>query len=416
MFSKLAIFNLLLMTQLYIVSSFTNTFPTIKLRNNKNNLCLNMMDINRREMISLLSIPVLFNNIKLADALTKDEINQIELYDKTMPSVCYISTEYKNVSQKIETSSKIPQGVGTGYVWDTKGHIVTNFHVINNVNNATITLKNKNGIEKDYLVKLTGIDPDKDIAVLKIDVKDGDGIDLLPIPLGSNKDIKIGQNVFAIGNPFGQDFSFSMGIVSGLHRELTAPTGRKLQDMIQTDAAINPGNSGGPIIDTSGNLVGMSTSTMGMGVSSGVNFGVSVDTIKNSVSEIINNGIIKKAVLGISYLERRPTRSESEESNIPYVEKGVIVLDVPTTSSAYGVGLLGIKNVPKNTLGDVIIGIDNYEINDANDLLCVLDNYKPYDKIKLKVLRGNDAVPVTLDVILGSFNNNFFSQLEYEKI
>lgn len=252
MFLKLTIFNLLLMTQIYIVSSFS----TIKLRNSKNNLCLKMID--RRNTIPLLSIPLLFNNIKFSEALTKDEINQ-------------------------------------------------------------------------------------------------------------------------------------------------------------TDAAINPGNSGGPIIDTSGNLIDMSTSIMGIGVSSGVNFGVSIDTIKNSVTDIINSDILKKAYLGINYVVRRPTIIEAEKYNIPFVEKGVIVLDVPATSPAYSSGLLGIKNVAKQNLGDVIIGIDNYEIIDVNGFLSVLDNYKPNDKIKLKILRGNNAIPISLDVILGSFNNYFFTQLEYEK-
>ncbi len=412
------ILKLLLISQLCLASAFNIIPKTIPLRTNNNKAMSGICMIDRRDVVSkgiyALSIP-LVTNLKSVNAFSKDEVNQIDLYEKTVHSVCYISTEYKNISKKNEIG-KMPQGVGTGFVWDTNGHVVTNFHVINSVKNATVTLKDKNNEEKEYLVKVTGVDPDKDIAVLKIDVNQNDNIDLVPIELSSNKDIKIGQNVFALGNPFGQDFSFSMGIVSGLHRKNTAPSGRKITEMIQTDAAINPGNSGGPLIDTEGKLVGMSTSTMGMGVSSGVNFAISVDTIKNTVNEIINNnGVINKAVLGISYLERRPNKAEAADANIPYIEKGIIVLDVPVTSPAYAEGLLGIKNMPNNVLGDVIIGIDDYVINEATDLLEALDHYKPDDRIKLKILRGVEQIPVTLNVALGSFKSQPFSSLEYEK-
>lgn len=401
-----------------------------KLRGSSLRLSPNMnMNIERRDLLAKGLLIAGMPLIKIANAFTGDEKNNIEMFDKLTPSVCYISTEYKNIAGKLDVdTSKVPKGVGTGFVWDTEGHIITNFHVINKVDNATITLTNKDGVEKDYIAKLTGVDADKDIAVLKVDVGDADGMQLLPIPLANNKDIKIGQYAFAIGNPFGKDHSLSMGIVSGKNREMKAPTGRKIKDIIQTDAAVNPGNSGGPLVDYAGNLIGMNTATVGMGVSAGVGLAVSVDTIKKSVHDIIQFGSVQKPALGISYLEHLPSRKEALKSGIPYIDRGVIVLDVPEISPAYSAGLQGIRkktvlNAQNNTdtdnsksvLGDVIVGIDNHAISNADDMLNALDQYKPNDKIKLFVLRGEERKGLILDVVLASFELKTFSGLELEK-
>ena len=392
------------------------------------------MHLNRREMVykSFLigTAPFLgeFVKSKSVEAFTLDEEKTIKLYEKLSPSVCYISTEYKSIAQKLDVdASNIPKGVGTGFIWDKEGHIITNFHVINKVDNATVTLVNKNGVEKDYVAKLTGVDPDKDIAVLKVDIDPKDGFDLVPIPLGNNNDIRIGQYAFAIGNPFGQDHTLTMGIVSGKQREMSAPTGRKIKDVIQTDASVNPGNSGGPLLDYAGKLIGMNTATMGMGVSSGVNLAISVDTIKLTVKDIIEYGMVQRAILGISYLQRSPTREEAEKSGMPYIERGIIVLDVPEYSPAYAAGLRGVRksnNVNdknntsvnnRNIIGDVIVGLEKYTINTPQDLLSALDHFKPGDKIKLFVLRGEEKKGLILDVVLGSFELNTFSGLKTEK-
>lgn len=416
------LFNLALLSA---VEAFNHPIMP-QLRNTRNSITMQM---DRREMIAkgliVANIPIIN---KVANAFTLDETNNIDLFDKLTPSVCYISTEYKNIAEKLEVdTTNIPKGVGTGFIWDKQGHIVTNFHVINKVDKALVTLTNKKGETKEYIAKLSGVDPDKDIAVIKVDVNSADGMELLPIAVGTNKDIKIGQYAFAIGNPFGQDHSFSMGIVSGKNRELTAPTGRKIKDIIQTDAAVNPGNSGGPLVDTTGKLIGMNTATMGMGVSSGVNFAVSVDMIRNTVNDILQNGSVQRAVLGISYLERSPSRAEAQKSGFPYVEKGIIVLDVPSTSPAFSSGLIGIRKKSdvkdlnlksmntSNVLGDVIIGLENYTINKPVDLLNALDHFKPNDKIKLFTLRGEERKPQIIDVTLGSFELSTFSGMETEK-
>jgi S1-C subfamily serine protease len=366
----------------------------------------------RRDMImkSLLlatTITPLISASQIAKAYNADELHNINIYEKSAPSVCYISTEYKNIATELKMSDidthKLPKGVGTGFVWDTHGHIVTNFHVINKVDKAEVTLIDNKGETKVYTAKLTGVDPDHDIAVLKIN-----DINLIPINIGSDQDVKIGQHAYAIGNPFGQDHTFTMGIISGKNREISSPTGRKIKGMIQTDAAINPGNSGGPLLDSSANLIGMNTATFGLGVSSGVNFAISIDMVKESVLEIIKYGMVQKAVLGISYVEKLPI----ELSKYGQVNRGVIVSDVPKTSPAFAGGLRGIDKYT-NKLGDVIVAIDDISINNSVDMLTALDKYKPYQKIKLHVLRCNKT-PIVLDVVLSSFRVHTFSGLQYE--
>lgn len=405
-----------------MTSSFSNC---IKNRQNANHLNINMQ-MDRRNLIKsvLVGIPTLTQFVNNANAFYEDESVRIKLFEDLAPSVCYISTEYKNVAEQLSVDTKgIPKGVGTGFVWDTEGHIVTNFHVINKVDNAIVSLVNKDGVVKEYTAKLTGIDPDKDIAVLKLDVSPSDGYTLKPIELSKEVDVKIGQSSYAIGNPFGQDHSFTSGIISGKNREMTAPTGRKIKQIIQTDTAVNPGNSGGPLVDSSGKLIGVNTATLGMGVSSGVSFALSVDIVKETVNNIIEFGVVQRAVLGISYLERNPSRKEAEKSGVPFIENGVIVLDVPNTSPAFAAGLRGIKkknpfdnnstNVTSSSYGDIIIGIDDYIIKKPGDLMFVLDKYKPGDKIKMTVLRENQTI--SLDIVLGTFEMGSFSGIEPEK-
>jgi S1-C subfamily serine protease len=392
------------------------------------------MNLNRREVILKSLVYVASTQFLIkpykSNAFTIDEEQHIKLFEKINQSVCYISTTYNQIADKLDVkSNNIPKGVGTGFVWDLDGHIVTNFHVINKVDNATITLTNKNGDTQEYIAKLTGVDPDKDIAVLKIDVKPNDKMELKPMEFTPYKDIKIGQYSFAIGNPFGLDHSISMGIISGKNRQITAPSGRKIKQIIQTDASINPGNSGGPLIDTDGKLIGMNTATMGMGVSAGVGFAISIDLIKKSVDDIIKNGYVQRAVLGISYLDRLPSKEEAKKSGMPIIEYGVIVSDVPKSSPAYSVGLIGIKNIPSNLnitntmnatnnsviLGDVIVGLNKYKIADATDLMDALDNYRPDDIIRLFTLRGVTKTPYIFDIKLTSFKMITFSGLENEK-
>jgi len=209
----LRFFRLLLCTLLVSESS---GFMMMSLRPNVYNRLKMAENIDRRGMLTkAVAGYVLINalpKVQSADAYNLDEVSQIALYKKTVPSVCYISTEYSNIASSLSlnvSSGSLPKGVGTGFVWDTEGHIVTNFHVINKADNALVSFG-----KDDYVAKLTGADPDKDIAVLKIVPKERQR----PMPLGKNVNINIGQNAFVIGNPFGQEYTFTMGVISGKHR------------------------------------------------------------------------------------------------------------------------------------------------------------------------------------------------------
>lgn len=357
---------------------------------------------------------------KKANAYYLDEDKTIKLYEKLLPSVCFISTEYTNTTETLTNSTnqnpnnpfanQNPQkGIGTGFFWDDKGHIVTNFHVINKVDKAFVCFTNKKNEYKEVKCKLTGVDPDRDIAVLKVEAN----VDEYSyIRVSKNEKIKIGQYAFAIGNPFAQNSSLTMGIVSGKNRRLTAPSGKKIKDIIQTDASINPGNSGGPLVDSDGKLIGMNTASMGLGVSSGVNFAVSVDMVKETVDNIIKYGTIKKPILGITYLERSPTRDEAERANIPFIDKGVIVLNVPDNTPA---SRAGMKGMDKKVYGDIIVAINKDDINTVDDFTNALEKYRPNEKITIKTLRGYDKVPMQFDVILGEMENNYFTNMEMER-
>lgn len=341
---------------------------------------------------------------------------QNKLFKEATPSICYISTEYGNMADKYNLDKDdLPKGVGSGFVWDDNGHIVTNFHVINKVDNAIVTITDKNNAKKEYKAKLTGVDPDTDIAVLKIDLNNNEK--LQKIKYNKNINPEVGQFAFAIGNPFGQDHTLTTGIISGKNREITAPTGRKINDIIQTDAAINPGNSGGPLLNTDGEIIGINTASLGMGVSAGIGFAIPIQRAVKSITDIIETGFVKRAIMGISYMERNPSIVESEKSGIPIIEKGILVLDVPADSPAADAGLQGVTRNDKTKrverVGDIIIAIDNKPINNPNDLNNILKSYKPDDIVKVKYMRNNMEFETNLK--LGSYKGTTFTQLENER-
>jgi S1-C subfamily serine protease len=309
----------------------------------------------------------------------------------------------------------LPKGVGTGFIWDKEGHIITNFHVINKVDNAIITITDKNNNKKNYKAKLTGVDPDLDIAVLKIDIDSKTDLQVIKY----NNDVKpiVGENAYAIGNPFGQDHTFTSGIISANNREITAPTGRKIYNVIQTDAAINPGNSGGPLLNSKGELIGINTASLGAGVSAGIGFTIPISNALKSITDIIDTGFVKKAILGISYMERNPSVLESEKSGIPIIEKGLLVLEVPDKSPAYYTGLRGVirnNNTQKiENIGDIILSINDDDIIGPNDLNIILKKYNAGDKVIIKYLRDNKIK--TSELTLGSYKGSTFTQLENER-
>ena len=425
--SKLRVAVFVLLVGLHISNAYMQSSPlfaALSKRASKSSVRMqaeikSVGDVNRRQLLGLLSAGLAISGLPLrSNAYLLGEDEQVKLFDDAVPSVCFISTEYTTMAQQLNLGAdNLPKGVGTGFVWDNLGHIVTNFHVINKVDTALVTLTTKKGETKQYTAKLTGVDPDKDIAVLKIDANQ---FDLRPIPLGTAKSVKVGQYALAIGNPFGQDHTLTTGVISGKNREITAPTGRKIKGILQTDAAINPGNSGGPLLDSAGRLIGINTASLGSGVSAGVGFALPVDAVRVVVDQIIQFGAVQRAILGITYLERLPTPAEAERSGLPRIERGVVVLEVPNTSPALVAGLQGVQRsvdpaVKRTTVGDVIVGIDDKKIDAPPDLTAALESYKPGDKIKLKVLRGPSQEPKTLTVALGSFRGSTFTGLQSER-
>ena len=363
----------------------------------------------------------IIEKVSKKDIIKYIEEEQANIFENSISSVCYISTEYSSMADKYNLNKDdLPKGVGTGFIWDKKGHIITNFHVINNVDKALVTITDNNRNKKTYVAKLTGVDPDTDLAVLKIDADENE---LQVINYNDKVKTRIGQFAFAIGNPYGQDHTFTTGIISAINREITAPTGRKIYGIIQTDAAINPGNSGGPLLNSDGELIGINTASLGVGVlsgvgvSSGISFAIPISSALKSINDIINTGYVQKAILGISNMERNPTNIESEKSGIPIITKGILILDVKINSPAYFAGLKGVERDEKTRrvtqIGDIILAINDMPINNSNDLNTILKKFKPGDKIIIKHMRINKEY--NTELTLGNYKGSSFTLIENER-
>ncbi len=218
--------------------------------------------------------------------LFTDEKSTISLFKQASPSVVHITAITVQRDFFSLNLYQIPEGTGSGFVWDTNGNIITNFHVIQNADAAQVTLADQSA----WKARRVGAAPDKDLAVLRIDAPANR---LKAIPLGTSKDLQVGQRVFAIGNPFGLDQSLTTGVISALGREIESVTRRPIQGVIQTDAAINPGNSGGPLLDSAGRLIGVNTAIYSpSGGSAGIGFAIPADTVNRIVPELIRYGKI----------------------------------------------------------------------------------------------------------------------------
>jgi len=252
--------------------------------------------------------------------LAADEENTIELFRTASPSVVYITSIAVRRNLFSLNEYEIPQGTGSGFIWDKKGRIVTNYHVISDANRIEVTLFD----HSTWKGVLVGVAPDQDIAVLQIAAPAGK---LRPILIGESANLQVGQKVFAIGNPFGLDQTLTTGIVSALGREIGTANGRIIHNVIQTDAAINPGNSGGPLLDSAGRLIGVNTAIYSpSGGSAGIGFAVPVSEVNRVVPQIISKGRVIRPGLGISLAGRRLSR----ELGIA----GVVILKVQPGSTA----------------------------------------------------------------------------------
>jgi S1-C subfamily serine protease len=332
-----------------------------------------------------LIILVLFSVFSI-NALTQDEQNTIEIVKANSNSVVFI-TNIRLVRDFFFSEERVARGTGSGFVWDANGHIVTNYHVIEDGDAFMITLPN----QKQHKARLIGKEINKDIAVLKIE---GNTRNLFPVKTGNSRNLQVGQKVIAIGNPFGFDKTVTTGIVSALGRKIVGVGNVTIKNMIQTDASINPGNSGGPLLNSDGELIGMNTMIYSKtGTSAGIGFAVPVDTIKKIVPQIIRFGKVIRPGIGVSML------SDAYASRLNI--KGVVILEVPRNSGAFRAGLRGLDRDQYGQLyiRDIIIGIDNRRIDSYDDLYNMLDNYRIGDRILLTVKRGEKTRQVRLRLV-----------------
>ena len=319
--------------------------------------------------------------------LAEDEQATIALFEKARDSVVFISTAELVADLWTRNVFEVPRGTGSGFIWDDAGHVVTNYHVIVGASQARVRLADG----RDYKAALVGASPAHDIAVLKI------GIDFRrppPVPIGTSADLRIGQKVFAIGNPFGLDWTLTTGIVSALDRSLPSEDGRsRIDHLIQTDAAINPGNSGGPLLDSAGRLIGINTAIFSpSGASAGIGFAVPVDTVNRVVPQLIRQGRYIRPSLGILGDEAANALLQ-QRSGI----EGVFVLGVEPGSPAAAAGIVPARReggaiVP----GDIITALDGKPVAQLAELAARLDDRAVGETVELMLQRGSTQRKIML--------------------
>ncbi len=354
-----------------------------------------MVFLNQRRPATSQSVgtpePTAYRPIAARGDLAADEQSTIKLFQRVSPAVVHITSSNRQRSRLSFNVQNIPRGTGTGFVWDDKGHVVTNFHVIENGNTVKVTLQDNTSYEAEVI----GASKDKDLAVLKL--RNAPNAKLTPIAVGTSGNLQVGQKVFAIGNPFGFDQTLTTGVISGLGREINSRVrGRQIQDVIQTDAAINPGNSGGPLLDSAGRLIGVNTAIFSpSGAYAGIGFAVPVDTINRIVPQLIKNGRVVRPGLGVHI----GTDQWAKRQRIV----GVVVMDVPAQSAAGKAGMRGMTAGPGGRwiLGDTIVAIDGKPVTKSGDLFRILESHKVGDTVKITVDRkgGKQELQVTLQAL-----------------
>jgi S1-C subfamily serine protease len=317
--------------------------------------------------------------------LSADENANIDVFKRISPSVVHITTLTTQREMFSRNVQQVPRGTGTGFVWDDQGHIVTNFHVIQGGTAARVTLND----QSSYPAQLVGAFPERDLAVLRIKApKDK----LPPIPIGTSRDLIVGQRVYAIGNPFGLDQTLTTGIVSALNREIESFNDRVIRGVIQTDAAINPGNSGGPLLDSAGRLIGVNSQIASpSGASAGIGFAIPVDEVNRVVPRLIRDGRVVRPALGIAALPD----TVNEALKLP---KGVGIVQVTEGSPAAKAGIQPFRRSEEGGVvqGDVITAIDDHAVANIDDLLTQLENHQPGDTVTLTLWRAGKTRKLTV--------------------
>ena len=316
--------------------------------------------------------------------LAAEEKSNIELFRLSSPSVVYITRLAMRRDRFSLNLFEIPQGTGSGFVWNDQGHVITNFHVIQGASALRVTLADNS----EWDARVVGMAPDQDLAVLFINAPKNR---LKPIAVGQSANLQVGQRVFAIGNPFGLDQTLTTGIISALGREINGVSGRKISGVIQTDAAINPGNSGGPLLDSAGRLIGVNTAIFSpSGSNAGIGFAVPVDTVNRVAPQLIRHGRVIRPGLGIHVADR----ATAERFGV----RGVLIIRVQKGSAAEAVGLRGTgrNREGRLVLGDVIVGVGEHSVASLDELLDALDAHKVGEVVEVHLMRDGSRMSVTV--------------------
>ena len=321
--------------------------------------------------------------------LGPDERATMGVFERATKSVVFIANTAVQRDFWSFDLLEVPQGSGSGFIWNKQGHIVTNFHVIYGANAVKVTLADRS----EHQAKLVGADPDHDLAVLQIQVPEAM---LEPLAVGSSQDLRVGQKVLAIGNPFGLDHSLTTGVVSALGRTIKSLSNRTIEGVVQTDAAINPGNSGGPLLDSAGRLIGVNTQIISpSGAYAGVGFAVPVDTVNRIVPELIKHGKLIRPGLGVSLVPDAMARR--------WGIKGLVIGKVTSGGAAERAGLKGARETSSGRieLGDIVVGVAGKPVTTIDELMDVLEHHKVGDQVAVDILRGNrrEKIMVTLQAV-----------------
>ncbi|QHO74137.1 2-alkenal reductase [Bradyrhizobium sp. CCBAU 051011] len=319
--------------------------------------------------------------------LSDAERANIELFERVSPSVVQVAAR-SGVANPFEEeegpAASGPAASGTGFVWDSSGHVVTNNHVVQNSREVAVRFASGEVAQ----ASIVGVAPNYDLAVLRI--RNPRQLPP-PVALGSSNDLKVGQIAFAIGNPFGLDQSLTSGIISALKRRLPTSSGREITNVIQTDTAINPGNSGGPLLDSAGRLIGVNTAIISpSGSSAGIGFAVPVDIVNRVVPELIKNGRVPTPGIGII--------AASEAVSTRLGVEGVIIVRTAPGSPAERAGIRGV-DFNSGALGDVIVQVDGKPVHRLSDLTDQIEQVGAGKSIRISLKRGSQTRDITIDIV-----------------
>ena len=311
-----------------------------------------------------------------------EEVEAIRVFESAKGSVVNVDTLVR-VRRGFDASVQEQQtGTGSGFIWDDEGRVVTNYHVVKDAAAGKAGLRIVFGDRVPFEARVVGIAPDQDLAVVQAIRPLGERAQKLAV--GQSANLKVGQKAYAIGNPFGLSLTMTKGIISALDREIESPSGRTIAGAIQTDAPINPGNSGGPLLNKDGQLIGVNTAISSpSGGNVGIGFAIPVDAVNPVVTEIIRNGRVLRADLGVRLVDQRVLRRAGYD--------GVMVGAVAPGSPADEAGLRGVRG---NDPGDLVTAVDGVEVKGNAEFVRELAKRRPGDKVKLSVERGEEKLEV----------------------